>query len=587
MKKLNFSLPRAFFVGFCAVLLGSSVPTASWSAPLPTLDPGRVQVPDANGMRSSPSEMPGTLELPPSTVTADQPRLRDVTPAEPELKTDAAFAVSRVVLDGVTSYPLGTFRSLLVGLEGRRVTLAEVNGVAGQITQRYRQAGFLLARTLVPAQRLEGGELHIKVIEGRVNQVNIQGPSSSAMQRYARNIEQEVPIKGETLERNLLLMNDLPGNEAHGTLSASQGREGTDLDIHNEQRRVEGFIGFDNRDSRYFGPWQGYGGIGINDLTGIGDHLSLRYGRSLEGDKMAFYEGQYELPVGGQGTMLSFLAQHNDGRADTWSVLNANSSGDTLAIRLTHPWVRSRAETFKTSLAFSWYNGRSEYLDEPDLAPSSDDRIRALRLGASWDYTDGYGGRNLFKGELSQGLDVLGASSEQRANPSRVDGQTDFTRLQLDAQRIQDLSWITSGLNLYLAVSGQTSFGDALLTPEQFGVGGSQFGRGYDPSEIAGDNGLAGKVELQYNRQHQIGDYSIPTQYYAYWDIGKVWNEKPRDISSESLASAGLGVHLQVAPDMYVSPELAFPLTRSVSAEELDGDNGKEPRLYLNFIKLF
>lgn len=587
MKTSCFSPCRALTVGLCTLLLCGSLPPVAWATPLPTLDPGRVQVPDASGMRSSPSEMPGTLELPPSTITPDQPRLRDVPPAEPELKTDAAFAVTRVVLDGVTSYPAGTFQTLLAGLEGRTVTLAEVNDVAGRITQRYRQAGFLLARTLVPAQRLEGGELHIRVIEGRVNQVKIQGPTSRAMERYAQNIEQEVPIRGQTLERNLLLMNDLPGNEAHGTLSASQDREGTDLDIANKPRRVEGFIGFDNRDSRYFGPWQGYGGIGINDLTGIGDQLSLRYGRSLEGDKMAFYEGQYELPVGGQGTMLSFLAQHNDGRADTWSVLNANSSGDTFAVRLTHPWVRSRAETFKTSVAFSWYNGRSEYLDEPDLAPSSDDRIRALRLGASWDYSDSHGGRNLLKGELSQGLDVLGASSEQRLNPSRTGGQTDFTRLQLDAQRIQDLGWITPGLNLYLAISGQISFGDALLTPEQFGVGGSQFGRGYDPSEIAGDNGLAGKVELQYNRQHRIGDHELPTQYYAYWDVGKVWNEEPRDTSSESLASAGLGVHLQVAPDMYLSPELAFPLTRSVSAEELDGDNGKEPRLYLNFIKLF
>jgi hemolysin activation/secretion protein len=99
---------------------------------------------------------------------------------------------------------------------------------------------------------------------------------------------------------------------------------------------------------------------------------------------------------------------------------------------------------------------------------------------------------------------------------------------------------------LYLAVTGQT-FGNRLLTPEQFGVGGSQFGRGYDPSEITGDSGVAGKVELQYNRQHQIKDFVVPTQYYGYWDIGKVWSEKPRFVGSQSLSSAGVGVHVQVA----------------------------------------
>ncbi|MCY1312451.1 hypothetical protein D9M70_628780 [compost metagenome] len=69
--------------------------------------------------------------------------------------------------------------------------------------------------------------------------------------------------------------------------------------------------------------------------------------------------------------------------------------------------------------------------------------------------------------------------------------------------------------------------------------------------------------------------------------MGKVWNEKPRWTSSESLSSAGVGAHFQVARDLYLSPEVAFPLTRSVSAEELDGDNGKAPRFYFNFLKLF
>ncbi|MCY1399895.1 hypothetical protein D9M71_149630 [compost metagenome] len=136
-------------------------------------------------------------------------------------------------------------------------------------------------------------------------------------------------------------------------------------------------------------------------------------------------------------------------------------------------------------------------------------------------------------------------------------------------------------------MTGQTAFGQRLLTPEQFGVGGNQFGRGYDPSEITGDSGVAGKVELQYNREHQVKDQVVPVQYYGYWDIGKVWNEKPRYASSESLASAGFGAHIQLAKDLFISPELAFPLTRSVSAEELENDNGKEPRFYLNVLKLF
>ena len=581
---------RPLAIALCVCLASASFASTGFAAtpvPLKPLDPGRVEFPNEQGLRTSPNNMPGSLELPATTISPQEKLVEDQQAQTPVMSSNVPFKVNKVILDGVHSYPAATFKPLLSQLEGHEITLAQVNVVADAITQRYRAAGFILVRTFVPAQRIDKGELHLQVIEGRVNSVKVDGTSNRAINHYAKNINDEVPLKGETLERNLLLINDLPGYEARGVLSASPVREGSDLNLQTERRRWEGFVGADNRDSRYFGPWQAYGGVALNDPFEIGDQISLRYGRSLESDKMSFYEGQYEMPVGSQGTMLSVLAQHNDGKPDVASILNANSSGDTVAVRVIHPWIRTRAQTVKTSAAFTWFNGQSEYLNDPDLPPSSDDRIRAVRLGASWDFTDHHGGRNLLKGELSRGLNVMGASSKNRTNPSREGGETDFTKLQVDAQRIQDLSAITPGLDLYLAVTGQTNFGNRLLTPEQFGVGGSQFGRGYDPSEITGDKGAAGKVELQYNRQHQIKDFVIPTQYYGYWDIGKVWSEQPAYTGSESLSSAGVGAHVQVGKDLFISPEVAFPLTRSVSAEELEDRNGKEPRLYINVLKLF
>ncbi|MDH0291895.1 ShlB/FhaC/HecB family hemolysin secretion/activation protein [Pseudomonas sp. GD04087] len=577
MKSHPSSLSHLAVAVVSAFLLAAQVQ----AAPLGQLNPGRVEMPDKAGARTLPTEMPGTLELPDSVVTPEP------TPPELEALPSTRFPVGRVTLVGASSYPPGTFDAVLKRLEGHTVNLAEVHAVADTITARYRQAGFLLARTIVPAQRLEGGNLVLQVFEGKVNQVSFTGPSNKALERYADNIRQETPPTSKTIERNLLLMNDVSGNDSRGTLQASPVESGTDLLVENALRKYEGFFGFDNRDSRYFGPWQVYGGVGVNDLSGHGDHLGIRAGKSVEGNKMTFFEGQYEVPVGSQGDVVSFLAQHNDGHADTYSFLNANSSGDTFAVRITRPWIRQRDETLKTSAAFTYYNGTSEYLDDKKLPPSSEDRIRAVRLGASYDWFDAYGGKNLVKAEISKGLAIMGASNESRPNPSRAGGQTDFSKLQMDAQRLQDLSKLMDGLNLYLAATAQTSFGQALLSPEQFGVGGSEFGRGYDPSEITGDSGFALKTELQYNRIHTFKSYAVPTQYYAFWDFGKVWSEDPSWVSRESLSSTGIGAHLNIFKDTYVSPEVAFPLTRSVSAKELDDDNGKAPRLYINFLKLF
>jgi hemolysin activation/secretion protein len=191
--------------------------------------------------------MPGTLELPATTVSPQEKLIDEKQVQAPAMTSKVPFKVSKVTLDGVHSYPATTFRPLLSQLEGREVSLAQVNAVADAITQRYRAAGFLLVRTFVPAQRIDNGELHLQVVEGRVNSVKVNGASNRAIDAYARNIGNEVPLKGETLERNLLLMNDLPGYEARGVLSASPAHEGSDLNVQTERRRWEGFVGADKR----------------------------------------------------------------------------------------------------------------------------------------------------------------------------------------------------------------------------------------------------------------------------------------------------------------------------------------------------
>ncbi|MCC8405285.1 hypothetical protein LJ655_26055 [Paraburkholderia sp. MMS20-SJTN17] len=555
---------------------------------LPLLDPGRFEVPGPNERRISPAELPDILETtPPETPPGPLYTLPEGAAAVEAKPGQQAFEVSKVTLHGVTRYPDETFAPLLRSLANRPVTLADVNAVAAQITARYREDGYVLVRTIVPAQRIEAGELVLEVIEGKLNQAEVKGHESRAMRRYIDRLLSEAPLTGATLERYILLTNDLPGNNVSAVLAPSPSVPGTDIQLNNEFHRWDAFVGVDNRSSRYFGPWQFYGGVSVNDPTGLGDQLSVRAGRSVSGNKMTFVEGAYDVPIGSDGLMLSLLGQYNDGNPDVPAWLNANSRGTTFAARLTYPLIRSRAQTLKLSVAFTSFDGRSVYLDEPDLPPSSNDHIRALRFGASWDFVDAYGGRNLLKGELSQGLPGLGASDQDRANPSRLDGRIDFTKLQVDAQRLQDLGAILPGLGVYLAVTAQTSFGQPLLTPEQFGVGGNFFGRGYDPSEIVGDSGVAGKVELEYNVHHRLGNYTVPTQYYAFWDIGRVWNAPPYSIQSESLASVGLGAHITIAKNMIVSPEVAFPLTRPVIASELNGENGKAPRYYVNFIKRF
>ncbi|MEZ5918475.1 MAG: ShlB/FhaC/HecB family hemolysin secretion/activation protein [Alphaproteobacteria bacterium] len=74
-----------------------------------------------------------------------------------------------------------------------------------------------------------------------------------------------------------------------------------------------------------------------------------------------------------------------------------------------------------------------------------------------------------------------------------------------------------------MAVRGQWA-SDALLASGGSGAGGVNYGRACDPSEIVGDEGVAGKVEVQWNEPRKF-DMFEDYQLYGFYDIGKVWNQ--------------------------------------------------------------
>ena len=88
-----------------------------------------------------------------------------------------------------------------------------------------------------------------------------------------------------------------------------------------------------------------------------------------------------------------------------------------------------------------------------------------------------------------------GSSWVAGGRDSRLTGASGtFTYLNGTLSRQQTLG---GGWGAFAAINAQYSFNPLLLT-ERFGVGGSQFGRGYAPGNITGDHGIAAKVELQY-----------------------------------------------------------------------------------------
>jgi hemolysin activation/secretion protein len=206
------------------------------------------------------------------------------------------------------------------------------------------------------------------------------------------------------------------------------------------------------------------------------------------------------------------------------------------------------------------------------------DKLQVVNLGANYDLADSWAGSNMAQVTLSQGLNLPGVTTTGSFGLSRADGHSDFTKVAATADRLQPIG---GPFQFFAAVTGQYSWAP-LLSSQQFGFGGQQFGRGYDSSELTGDDGIAGSIELRYAVPPIVPRGTA--EAFTFYDIGKLWNYG--DFSdAESAASAGFGLRFAFAPNVSGSLILAKPLTRKNTAP--DNGDGKDPRGFFSVTARF
>lgn len=153
-----------------------------------------------------PPEMPA---LQPSPVQPSGAPSMAIPPgAEHMMLTLAALQV-----DGVTAYSPEELSGLWRNDIGKAVSILHLYEIAAAITARYRSDGYALSRAYIPAQEIENGVAHIAVVEGYIGDVRFDGemPKSHLLKEAYRRLTSERPMNIKTLERQMLLLNDLPG----------------------------------------------------------------------------------------------------------------------------------------------------------------------------------------------------------------------------------------------------------------------------------------------------------------------------------------------------------------------------------------
>ncbi len=497
---------------------------------------------------------------------------------EPSEQQEQTFLLAAVTLEGNTVFSRADLALYYEDILARLVTTTDLQAAVALITKHYRDRGYFLTQAYLPPQDLSAGVAVIRVAEGYVERVDFEGDGErdGYVRRLASAIDEFRPIKRKDLERVLLLIGDSFGRVVESAemaeIDALAGRYALQLTL--TAKPESGVISYDNRGTDSSGKHQLWASISSNRL--LDPDTQLRVGLfSIPDQPQELRYGELEISrfVGSSGTTLgaALSASESDaGGIDAIDGIEGNSR--RLVLKAAHPILRST----DTSL---WVNLSADVrsVSEEDNAGSNfKDQLRVLRSNLYMYAEDDFGGQNQLFGEVSGGLSILGASGEGNLR-SRLGADAEFLKLRASLTRQQE---ITKEIGIRLHAAGQVA-DDELLSSEEFSLGGSSIGRAYDFSELTGDHGVGGSVELQYGDSLR-DDYFTWFQVFGFYDFGMVWNKGEFEQPRESLSSAGMGLRLNLTDSIRLQLEYARSLTRPV-----DDDGGSFQRMFVELSKNF
>jgi len=497
--------------------------------------------------------------------------------APPDGAKDIFFVLKAISIEGSTVYTAEELAETHSAFIGKKISLDKIWSIAAEITERYRADGYFLSRAYVPAQEADGHFI-IRVAEGYIKEVQIDPKIAEAhlVQDIISTITSERPSRLKTLERQHLLLRDIPGlDHLQGTLTplGSNFEGGVRLVFSsraNYEAPKRGFLNIDNFGSRFLGPHNltaGWEGVLLPYQT-----TSLTGALSIPADELAAINIAHTVAFKPYLKLEASAGYTRTEPGYTLEPQKIKGSAVNTGLALNYQAIRQRRENLQLKLALDARNSNSTILN----TTLSKDKIRAARVSAIYDRTDAWNGYNVVDATLSRGIDGLGSSKADALNLSRNGAKPDFTKIEAQYKRIQAITSNWVGL---LSISGQQSSG-SLYSSEEFGYGGQALGRAYDQSEISGDDGFAAGIETRYHGLEPL--VGVRMQPYGFYDIGKVWNRNSGQTESVSGSSAGIGMRMVHDNGMSGTIQMAVPLTKSADTP-LYGGSGATPRIGLQF----
>lgn len=517
-----------------------------------------------------PSTLPRDIQppsaQPPSEITPIPPPEELVppvqpvpTPTEPLPDEPQSIVVERFNVTGSTVFTEAELAAVTQPFTKRPITLAELFQARSAVTQLYIERGYITSGAFIPPQKLEGGAVEIRVVEGQLEAIRVTGTRRLKPGYISSRIGLKTgkPLNRERLLEALQLLQLDPLLQSVSAELSAGARPGESLlEVQvTEAPALATPITLDNSRSPSAGTFRRQAQIIHNNFLGYGDRISLGYTNTQGSDTL---DVGYTIPISPHNSTVSFsfgTSKSNVIEAP-FNVLDIDARSRYFEATFRQPIVQTPSRELALGLTFTRRFSNATLFDGdlPFPAIGSDDdgttRLSALRFfqEAVWRSSTEV---IALRSQFSLGLGAFNATLNDKPPDSR------FLAWRGQAQWVRLLAPET-----LLLVRGDLQLASRTLLPfEQFGLGGNNTVRGYRQDTLLTDDGalLSAEVRIPILRLPKIKGL---LQLTPFIDLGYGWNLSGRvNPEQQLLAGIGAGLRFQLGNSITARLDYGIPLT--------------------------
>lgn len=448
-------------------------------------------------------------------------------------------SVRGVKVVGNKAIAAAELENLLLGKWGGAMTLAELNGLATQLTRYYRSKGYFVARAYVPQQQVDGGIVTLRIVEGGYGKFKLTNTSRVQTPRVQATLDEATKaaaISLDSLERAMLIINELPGAQVKQADVVPGAEVGTsDFAVVVEAKpAMNGYVLADNHGSRYTGRERLSFGLDVNSPAGIGDRLSVSGLASTNADLINGRLG-YSLPLTANGLRADVAVSKTQYQlGDTFSSLDARGHAQSLEAGLSYPLHKTRELAIDWSLSVAHRDLRDEVRSTSIVTPKTSKSLTAGLSVRSESKMLGYDGATQAALSVTYGeLEIKDAAAlalDQATGGPKTHGA--FGKLNLSVSRTLALS---KDLVLTASARGQHALGRNLDASERMALGGVGSVSAYPVGEASSRDAAVVRLELSKDLPAMAG-LQHQASVFASWGTGRATSADP----SRQISDAGL-----------------------------------------------